>query len=234
MSIRVPPDQTRMEPDQVIDRLLRERPLFHRGTTGQPMSYAVGAEVLRAVAALVKPGMCTLETGAGYSTVVLAAAGGRHTAVIPRQEEADAITAYCRELGIVDGVRFIVEVSQAFLPREAESVADLDLVFIDGAHRFPIPIIDWYYTDARLKVGGVLAVDDIHIPSVAVLYDFLCLEEQWVLERTIKNTAFFRKVGEQVCDVDWTAQKMNASLWRTLQGGRQPSGPRPETVRKRR
>jgi hypothetical protein len=54
-----------------------------------------------------------------------------------------------------------------------ENLADIQLAFIDGAHRFPLPQVDFHYIEPGIVVGGLLAVDDCDMPSVKVLCDFL-------------------------------------------------------------
>lgn len=73
----------------------------------------------------------------------------------------------------------------------------------------PSLFIDWHYTSGRLKIGGVLTLDDYVMPSVRILYDFLCGESEWELIKTFQNTAFFRKVAEPDTTADWQHQKIN-------------------------
>ena len=48
----------------------------------------------------VKPGMATLETGAGSSTIVFASAGADHEAVSPFADEHERIKEECARRGI--------------------------------------------------------------------------------------------------------------------------------------
>ena len=62
----------------------------------------------------------------------------------------------------------------------------------------------------------MLVVDDIHIPSVAMLYQFLEAEDQWENVLHIRNTVFFQRVAETVHVGDWMYQKLNRSKGRHL------------------
>src|SRR5918992_5227680 len=87
----------------------------------------------------VEPGMATLETGAGSSTIVFAARGAEHEAVTPEAAEEERIRSTCERLGVDDGgVRFLLGSSHTVLPRW--QARPLDLALIDGAHGFPYPI----------------------------------------------------------------------------------------------
>ncbi|MCB1130449.1 MAG: hypothetical protein KDN05_04920, partial [Verrucomicrobiae bacterium] len=76
----------------------------------------------------------------------------------------------------------------------------------------PIPHIDWFYTAPRIKVGGLFVLDDIHIPAVRSLHDFLAAEPQWKLDKTVLNTAFFRKLAEDDYPKAWVEQTINKPL----------------------
>ncbi len=193
----------------LLDTLIRDNPQFHGPADAAPTSWAVGAEVLRFIHDHVKPGMHTLETGSGHTTVAFAITGSDHTCITPNAAEADRIAAYCKSLGLDDRIRFILQRSDTALPR-GEFPDKLDFVFLDGAHRFPLPIIDCHYTEPRLNVGGILGIDDFNMPSVRVLYDFLRGEKEWELIREVANTAFFRKLAAVTPVNDWQGQRMNA------------------------
>jgi len=207
------PTQLRARP--TIERLVEDRPQFHVKPDGRPVSWAVNADVVRFIYENVKPGMITLETGSGHSTVAFALAGARHIAVTPSEAEGQKVLEYCGAIGIEPHVRFLHEQSDRILPNSAEIPPELDFVLIDGAHYFPIPCIDFHYTAGRLKVGGIMGVDDIFMPSVRVLYDFLCAEDHWELVSQIRDTAFFRLLRHKVSPSTdpWTGQGINKAFW---------------------
>ena len=193
-----------------IEQLLADRPSFHAWPDGTAANWSVAGAVLRFLADLVKPGMNTLETGAGQTTVAFVACGANHISITPDAGQADKIKAYLEPLDIETGsVKFIHRSSDEALPAGEDIPDRLDVVLIDGAHRFPFPILDWYYTQARVPVGGIMIVDDYKMPSVRILYDFLYGEEEWELIKTFEVTAFFRRVKETVNEWDWADQRIN-------------------------
>jgi predicted O-methyltransferase YrrM len=89
----------------------------------------------------LEPGLGTVETGAGTSTIVFAAAGTEHEAVTPDPTEEKRIRAECDRRGISTArLSFRIGLSHEVLPTLAER--PLDLVLIDGAHGFPYPTLD--------------------------------------------------------------------------------------------
>jgi hypothetical protein len=80
-----------------------------------------------------------------------------------------------------DGIDWRADFSQTVLPRLPD--LPLDLGIIDGAHGFPAPFLDWYYIADRLREGGYVVVDDVHLRTGRVLQEFLLAEEgRWELE----------------------------------------------------
>jgi len=81
------------------------------------------------------------------------------------------------------------------------------VVFIDGMHAFPWPMLDWYYTADRLKVGGLMMLDDTQMQSVAVLSEFLKADHpRWKFLISIDHTDIFEKLSSPVHDVAWHEQ----------------------------
>lgn len=192
-----------------IERLLKDRPMFHTWDDGSPVSFATSPRVLHFIFEHAKPNMTTLETGSGYSTVAFALAKTNHICITPSQEEPKKILQYCQQIGLQASIQFLTESSDAVLPKPGAIPAALDFVFIDGAHRFPYACVDFHYTGEKVKVGGILGVDDVDMPSVKVLYDFLQGEADWKLMERIKDTAFFQRVSLPNHVMDWTGQGMN-------------------------
>jgi len=209
--------------DVDLEKLVADQPLFHQYRDGTMASWAIDRKPLEFICRHVRPGMRTLETGAGHSTVAFAIAGADHICVTPSVAEAERIEAYCRENGLSPRIRFVHESSEFALARPDALPEELDFVLIDGAHRFPYAILDWHYTDSKLRAGGFVGIDDYRMPSVNVLCRFLDGEDDWELVETTDNTAFYRKLRVPVVTSDWQHQKMNAAdRWPGPAG---PAGP---------
>lgn len=192
-----------------IEDLIAEQPNFHAWPDGRPANWSVANDVLRFIHQSIVPGMQTLETGSGRTTVVFALAGAHHTCISPNREETERIRHYLARHGIKDTIRFIHDSSDVVLPAGKDIPEVLDFVLIDGAHRFPMAVIDWHYSERRVRVGGIVAVDDYPMPSVRVLHDFLMGEDEWQLTKKFMRTSFFQRVHETVSVWDWADQNMN-------------------------
>lgn len=148
----------------------------------------------------------TMETGLGVSTVLLAMWGAEHTCIVPFREEVEAVTAYCAERRIsLSNVTFLVESSATALPLWKGE--PLDLLLVDGSHGFPLPIIDWFYGAAHVRKGGIVVLDDINLPSVAMgLERFLRLDPRWRVVRETPKWIAVQRLFSGALEEDWTDQ----------------------------
>jgi Methyltransferase domain len=188
-----------------IEPLVTGAPPFHEDAAGQPVYWALHRKVLHYIGEVSNHESRTLETGAGMSTVVFAAAGAAHITVVPDDKVVARIRQFCGEKGIpLDKVHFEIGTSESVLP--SLPLGELDVVLIDGRHGFPAPFIDWHYTAGALKVGGVLIVDDIQLWTGRVLRDFLEEEPGWAVEREFPTTIAFRKTAAGSHAKEWNDQ----------------------------
>ena len=121
---------------------------------------------------------------------MFAAAGATHTAVSPDRDEHQRVRDYCQRIGVDDTrINFIAGLSDDVLPSLLGRDRTLDVAFIDGAHSFPLPEVDWYYITRSLKIGGKLLMDDIPIPAVAPVFRHMTLEPNWRLDGIFDDRA---------------------------------------------
>jgi predicted O-methyltransferase YrrM len=160
----------------------------------------------------VEPGMASLETGAGSSTIVFAARGANHEAVTPETAEEHRIRNACEQLGVDhSSVRFLLGSSHEVLPRWESR--PLDLALVDGAHGFPYPILDWWHLAPHLRVGGRMVLDDAYMPAVGALVDALRASRAWAVEDAVGyRTVVVRKLAEELPDVDWRGERIGGRL----------------------
>jgi hypothetical protein len=188
----------------VTSLIRRNPPLLH--AVGQQY-FGLAWKALEWIEANVRPGMRSLETGSGASTVVFAAAGAEHTAISPAPDEHRRIQEYCSAQGIrTDQLHFVAESSHTAL--EALESESLDVVLIDGAHGFPFPILDWHLVQKRIRVGGVLLIDDAYIPAVNALVSNLRDMKAWTFEGALGGrTVVFRKAAAGEPSFDALAER---------------------------
>lgn len=166
----------------------------------------------------VAEGAVTLETGLGASTVIFAQRSLSHTCVVHSVEERDRLCAYATERGILlDRVAFEIGSSTDVLPGIDGPATDV--LFIDGGHGFPTPIVDWFYAGRHLKVGGVVVIDDIQLPHVAnYLVRFLHADPRWTQASGDSNKWIaFRKNEQMAFPEEWESQPFLGAPHEALQ-----------------
>ena len=195
-----------------INKLLEDNPSFHSWDSGEIANFGVSDKVVKYIYSKLKSGFSTIETGSGKSTFAFLTAGCNHIAISPNKLEEERIRKYCQENNIESKFKFICGSSTEELPSLVNEINHFDLIFIDGAHRYPFAEIDYHYTEKKLRVEGYLVLDDVHLPSVRNLFLFLKKEKNWQLETIIEHTAFFIKTSEEVVIDDWQNQGINQNF----------------------
>src|SRR5262249_25768658 len=98
-----------------------------------------------------------------------------------------------------------------------------DVVLLDGPHGYPFPDLEYYYFYPHVKPGGLLLIDDIQIPTIRALYEFVREDEMFELLEIVEYTAFFRRTPAPLFTraLDgWWPQRFHAR-------GETPPKPRP-------
>lgn len=193
----------------LVEQLRREPPGLHAG--GEEY-WGLAWEALAWLEREVRPGMATLETGSGASTLVFAAGGAEHEAVTPSRDEEERFRAECERRGI-DGSRVAFRVGLAHEVLPGLEPRPLDIVLIDGAHGFPYPVLDWWLVAPRLKIGGRILIDDAYMPPVRALVDALRAQPHWQLEEAASfRTAVVRKVADGLPSFDWEGERIGGGM----------------------
>jgi predicted O-methyltransferase YrrM len=122
----------------------------------------------------------TLEIGLAYgiSALFICEAlknvnGTRHLIIDPNQnggewgDSWDGVGLYnLKRAGYEDLVEFIAQPSFQALPQLVAAGRQVDFAFIDGWHTFDYTLVDFFYIDKMLRVGGVIVFDDVDWPSI--------------------------------------------------------------------
>ena len=82
-------------------------------------------------------------------------------------------------------ISFHGEESQRALPKlEAQNVR-IDFAFIDGAHTFDHALVDFFYIDRILNVGGIVAFDDVGFPCIQKVCRFILKNRNYHIHSTL-------------------------------------------------
>jgi predicted O-methyltransferase YrrM len=75
--------------------------------------------------------------------------------------------------GFARNYRFHAESSQSLLPRLAAEGTRIQFAFIDGWHTFDHALVDFFYLDQMMDIGGVMVLDDVGYPGLQRLAHFI-------------------------------------------------------------
>jgi precorrin-6B methylase 2 len=186
-------------PFRVAD-VLADMPAIHGSGT-----FGLEPVVIAEFQKRISPGMHTLETGCGLSTLLFALGGSDHTVITPSEDELSRLRDYCRPRGIdLDRVTMVAQPSHLVLP--SQTPESFDMIFIDGCHGIPMVQVDYLFSALALKPGGTLVLDDVQLSPVLDLLRFLKRESSWRFDATHGKTAFLTKLRSGDETLDWYQQ----------------------------
>jgi len=192
--------------ESILAELDRLPSTWHRSGT-------VGPRCLRALVrhAGPLPLLHSVETGCGKTTVLLSRLSRNHQVF---SLDEDGSVSAVKALPFFDPatVEFVLGPTQRTLPVHRFE-RDLALVLLDGPHAFPFAEIEYWHLYPHVAPGGLLVVDDIHIPTIHHLFDFLREDEMFRLLEVVEKTAFFRRTDAPTFDPfgeGWWLQRYNA------------------------
>lgn len=180
--------------EEILRRIAEAAPNLHTAGT-------FSARTLEAVARAAQNRQIrnSAETGSGASTLLFSHLSERHT--VFALDDASGSIANVRRSTILrqDVVTFVEGPTQATLPQH-RFAEKLQLVLIDGPHGYPFPDLEYYYLYPHLETGALLILDDIHIPTVQNLFQFLRRDAMFTLEQVVQTTAFFTRTSAPAFD----------------------------------
>ena len=153
------------------------------------------------------------ETGSGASTLLFSHLSRRHTVFALEDGRGSIVNVRRSPLLRPDVVTFVEGPTQVTLPRH-RFTEKLQLALIDGPHAYPFPDLEYYFLYPHLEAGALLILDDIHIPTVHHLFEFLCRDAMFALDEVVGRTAFFTRTNAPTFDPfgdGWQDQNYNAS-----------------------
>src|SRR4051812_28356220 len=165
----------------------------------------------------------SLEVGLAYGVSALficdslrVREGTKHIAIDPTQHDTIDPTqhrtsrgdswggigiANLRRAGYADIVQLIEKPSYRALAELESSGQRIDVAFIDGWHTFDFVLLDFFFIDRMLKIGGVVAFDDASFPAIRKVCRFVKTNLAYSVvgvERADPVLSLKRRVAERV------------------------------------
>ena len=157
----------------------------------------------------------TAETGCGKSTVLFSNLSDQHR-VFARDDggmgERSAVRFFKEcPLTRLERVSLHLGPTQLILPSFKHDIL-YDAVLIDGPHGYPFPEMEYLSFYPHIRTGGLLLVDDVNIPTIGRMVDFIYEDEMFDFVALCSNTAIFRRTDAPTFDPlgdGWWTQRYN-------------------------
>jgi predicted O-methyltransferase YrrM len=113
-------------------------------------------------------GVSSLYICEALASINPAAGRGPHIVIDPfqRTQWRGIGMKHIRDAGFASLVDFREERSEIVLPRLLDEGVTLDFAFVDGWHTFDQVLVEFYFLNRLLSVGGVIAFDDANRRSI--------------------------------------------------------------------
>jgi predicted O-methyltransferase YrrM len=156
----------------------------------------------------------SVETGIGKSTLLLSHLSAQHTVFAIDAGNSMSVTR-ASEIFNPASVEIVDGPTQDTL-RAYTFSEPLDFALIDGPHGYPFPEMEYWALYRHIKPGGLLLVDDVQIPTIYSMFQFLREEPMFELVELVGYTAFFRRTEaptfDPYCD-GWYLQPYNTARY---------------------
>jgi predicted O-methyltransferase YrrM len=156
----------------------------------------------------------SVETGCGASTILFSKYSEHHTVYTydDKAEENSSVNFVLEHPEFrADKVKWIFGPTQRTIFSDPLD-HDVDMILIDGPHGYPFPELEYFAFYKRLRPGGILIVDDIHIPTIYNLYKFLLQDDSFYSHGVAATTAFFQRSNSPAFDMESDGWKLQRYL----------------------
>jgi predicted O-methyltransferase YrrM len=140
----------------------------------------------------------SVETGTGASTLVFSHLSQSHTVFAVDSDES--ITSVLQNPLLKREVTsFVNGPTQKTLPVYSFA-SPLQAALLDGPHAYPFPDLEYFYLYPHIEEGGLLVIDDIHIPSIRNLFQVVSRDDMFRVLEVCGKTAFLERTDAPVFD----------------------------------
>jgi predicted O-methyltransferase YrrM len=189
-----------------LEEILRTRRVCAPDGTKISLDYEITVSEGEKLQELIidKRPIVSLEVGLGYGISALficeamsKIGGKRHILIDPDPWHQGAGLHNLRKSGFGSLVDFRQHESQVALPQILAEGTRIDFAFIDGWHTFDHVLVDFFYIDKMLRVGGVVAFDDAHQSAVHQVCRFVATNRAYRVCAVVGGTPF-KRLGARI------------------------------------
>ena len=175
---------------------------------------ADGIAAMAAVMAAMQPIRFSMETGSGKTTLLFSHLSESHTVFSLDSGTGSVANVIDSPLFEAGAVEYIVGPTQRTLPGHGFA-GPVDVALLDGPHGYPFPDLEYFFVYPHIRSGGVLMLDDIHIPTIRRMFEILAADAMWEVEAVVGHLAVLRRTDHSAVRPEedgWWKQGYNAPL----------------------
>jgi hypothetical protein len=149
-----------------------------------------------------------IETGAGNSTLTfLFTSPARVLSICPEEQLFQRIIQYCEDKGMDhSALETRTTFSQFALPEIFRTGETFDFALVDGAHGWPLVMVDFCYMNAMLRKGALLMIDDVQLHSIAELMRLLDEQPGFTRACDLGKSVIYAKLTDDPFLPEWVGQ----------------------------
>jgi predicted O-methyltransferase YrrM len=175
-------DEVKVKAIQFVSNLLERKQVQDEGGNFYPLHSEIKPKEGEFLMKVIADNKCTkgIEVGCAYgiSSLYICAALSQfgqvsHTIIDPFQREWKNIGILNLKRAGLDFFSLVEELSETALPSLLKGNKKFDFAFIDGWHTFDHVLIDFFYINRMLEVGGVIVFHDVDMPSIKKLLRYI-------------------------------------------------------------
>lgn len=184
----------------VLKELLESKRVSDTNNKTYPVHSAISEQEGNALQSIIKElkPKISVEIGLAYGVSALYICDAmkqanhsnfRHIVIDPQQSKEWRSIGYSnlKKAGFERNATFYEQSSHLVLPRLEEEGLSIDFAFIDGWHTFDYAMLDFFYLDRMLKVGGVIVLDDVWMPGVKKVARYILANRNYLIYKAMEG-----------------------------------------------
>jgi predicted O-methyltransferase YrrM len=184
---------------EFINELFKTKVVSDEAGVSYPLHSGIHQTEGELLHALITENKCSnsIEIGCAYgvSSLYICSAisqvgNAHHTIVDPFQKEWKNIGVLNLKRAGFNSFDLIEELSELALPALLKEKRKFDFAFIDGWHTFDHSLIDFFYLNRMMEVGGIIAFHDVDMPSINKLMRYILNYPSYELIGTIQGVTY--------------------------------------------
>jgi predicted O-methyltransferase YrrM len=205
-----PQAPTTLASDELLERIYRTRQVEDSAGNSYPLHSEVSRDEGELITAVIdRFGFSKgLEIGCafGLSSLYICGALSRrslpsHTIIDPgqRDEWHDIGRHHLRQCGY-DFFTLIEKPSEIALPSLLDRGERFQFAVIDGRHTFDHVLVDFFFVDRLIDVGGIILLDDLQLPGIRKVARYVAAYPNYQIVGTASQSVFPPSLKRRVAD----------------------------------